>query len=47
MTGKIIAYDSRTTIVVRADTQGTQPGVLLVRSGAKIVDRAGSQITVR
>ena len=26
MTGKIVAYDSRTTIVVRADTQGTQPG---------------------
>lgn len=47
MTGKIIAYDSRVTIVVRPDTQGILPGALLTRANQKILDRANIQITVR
>ena len=47
MNEKIVAYDSRVTIVVMPDTQGVAPGVLLLRSGKKIADRANVQITVR
>jgi hypothetical protein len=48
MTGKIVAYDSRVTIVVQADTtQGIEQGVILDRLGKKVDDRFGSEIRVR